>query len=48
MRRAHRPIPRTKLGASIWHLVGWCWLTSGALGATGLLPYMGTAPPVHL
>lgn len=38
-----KPIPRTKLGASIWHLMGWCWLSSGAG-----LPFTETAPSVDL
>lgn len=38
-----KPIPRTKLGASIWHLMGWCWLSSGPG-----LPFTETAPPVDL
>lgn len=44
----HKPIPRTTLGASIWHLMGWRWLAHGGLIPPSLLPFMGTAPSVDL
>ena len=35
-----KPIPRTKLGASIWQLMGWCWMLHRS-------SFSGTAPPVN-